>query len=158
MECRSFVFYESYYEKYIAIAEDNPQMAVELLDAIIQNGLFGNYECEEEYEPYIKAMMSEVVIQQSKNKEKYDKKVAANRESTIENDKLRLIAQMYVDGETQDSIAREVGVYQSTISRRLSKIKTDYPELIEEAKMEHDETDTSTKSDYYDSSKKELGF
>jgi DNA-directed RNA polymerase specialized sigma subunit len=35
------------------------------------------------------------------------------------------------EGHTQQEIAQRLGIGQSTVSRRLAKIKKDFPELLE---------------------------
>lgn len=56
----------------------------------------------------------------------------ASRRKKIEDLRLEEIADLYNKGLTQAAIGRELGIKQQTISYRLTVIKSNYPELLQE--------------------------
>lgn len=132
----SFVFYESYYEKYLQLKDANPKLAAELLEATINYGLYGAYECSKENEAIIAALLTEAVTQMDKNLERYHEKEMITKERKAQDKKLWDIAEMVKAKIKQKEIAAKLQISQGEVSKRIELIRREYPYLL------LDETDT----------------
>lgn len=86
----------------------------------------------------IKLALKQMEVVAAKNRSKRDNKVKADREAKIKAKKLDIIADLHCQGLTQREIAAEVGESQQTVSNRLSVIRSDFPELLEDTKNTND--------------------
>lgn len=80
----------------------------------------------------IEIMLEPLKAVREKDKAKYDKRTEAKRQKEMEELELVKIAELHKRGYKQKAIAEEIGTTQQTISYRLGKIRTDYPELLSE--------------------------
>lgn len=125
----SFVFYGTNLEMVEKLKETNQELATELLYAIVEYGIYGEYDNNN---PIIEAMMLPVVNGIDKAKGKYNAKKA----NTAQTKHYEEIANLYLLGEKQNEIAIKLSkkygekISQQTISNRLGAIKRDFPELL----------------------------
>jgi hypothetical protein len=82
--------------------------------------------------PLIKMALANYKEVASKNGVKYDKRVEAKKEARIEKLQLRLIAKLYLEGNTQKAIAKITSKSESTISDNLRIIRSEFPELLQQ--------------------------
>lgn len=101
--------------------EKDPAQAGELAISFIEYVLTGDISSDDDI---IEGFVEGYKATTKKNQDKYDAKVAATR------DALKPIADMYNKGMTQADIARAMGVQPPAISKKLSTIRTQFPELL----------------------------
>lgn len=101
--------------------EKDPAQAGELAISFIEYVLTGDISSDDDI---IEGFVEGYKVTTQKNQNKYDAKVAATR------DALKPIADMYNKGMTQADIARAIGVQPPAISKKLSTIRTQFPELL----------------------------
>lgn len=102
--------------------EKDPAQAGELAISFIEYVLTGDISSDDDI---IEGFVEGYKVTTKKNQDKYDAKVAATR------DALKPIADMYNRGMTQAAIARELGVQPPAISKKMSTIRTQFPELLD---------------------------
>ena len=99
----------------------DPIQAGELAISFIEYVLTGDISSDDDI---IEGFVEGYKVTTQKSQNKYDAKVAATR------DALKPIADMYNKGMTQADIARAIGVQPPAISKKLSTIRTQFPELL----------------------------
>lgn len=125
----SFVFYSTNLEMVEKLKETNPELANELLYAIAEYGIYGEYDNNN---PIIETMMLPIVNGIDRAKGKYNAKKA----NVAQVKHYEEIANLFLLGKKQNEIAiilsRKFGekISQQTISNRLGAIKRDFPELL----------------------------
>lgn len=122
------VIYKSTFDQIKKLYAVNPQQAGELAISAFELALTGEISSDDFM---IGLLLENIKVVNEKQKNRYDKRVEANRESKKEKDKLEMIAELHCQGYSQDRIAKMVGTTQSTISKRLGLIRAEYPELLE---------------------------
>jgi hypothetical protein len=80
----------------------------------------------------IDMLLQPLIKVRDNDQQKYEMKMEASRRKKIEDLRLEEIADLYNKGLTQAAIGRELGIKQQTISYRLTVIKSNYPELLQE--------------------------
>lgn len=123
----SAIIYNSTFEKIKKLYTQNPEQAGELAIAAIELALTGDFSSDDFM---IDLLLEEMKVIGKKNQAKYDKKLQANREKKIEEQQLRVIADLYLSGMKQKDIAIKIGTTPQTISNRLNTIRIDFPELL----------------------------
>lgn len=101
--------------------EKDPAQAGELAISFIEYVLTGDISSDDDI---IEGFVEGYKATTQKQQNKYDAKVAATR------DALKPIADMYNRGMTQADIARAMGVQPPAISKKMSTIRTQFPELL----------------------------
>ena len=101
--------------------------AGEIAIAAIEHALTGQMSTDNWL---IKAMLADTARVNDKNQELYVKTCAYNKQKDIE--ELRPIARLYAQGYTQKDIGTAFNLSQQAISKKIIKIKQEYPELLEE--------------------------
>lgn len=99
----------------------DPVQAGELAISFIEYVLTGDISSDDDI---IEGFVEGYKVTTQKAQNKYDAKVAATR------DALKPIADMYNQGMTQADIARAVGLQPPAISKKLSTIRAQFPELL----------------------------
>lgn len=127
----SFIFYNSYYNKYLQLKEDQPELAQELLEVIITYGLYGYYECSPENTSLIKALLTEATTLMDKNSEQYARKAQFTRLKRAEDKCLFDIAEYLTKNISQKEIAEKLNISKGEVSKRVSLIRSEYPELLQ---------------------------
>jgi DNA-binding Lrp family transcriptional regulator len=125
----SGVVYKSTFEQIKKLYQKDKELAGELAIAAIELVLTGEISSDDYMIEIILEDMKEI---NTKNAAKFEKKVEANRQRKIADQQLDVIAELYVLGLTQKEIAAQIGTTQQTVSNRLTTIKMDYPELLQE--------------------------
>ena len=120
------VIYKSTFEQikklYLQDKEKGGELAISAIELVLTGNISSN-------DFMIDLLLEDMKVISERNSIKYEKRKEANRQAKIEKDKLKEIAEMVAKGYTQEQIAAAIGVTQSTISRRITTIRTDYPEL-----------------------------
>ena len=122
------VIYQSLYEQIKKLHAKSPEQAGELAIAAISLVLTGEINSDDFM---IEIMLENLKTVSNRNNTKYDKRVEANRQKKIGDQKLDIIADMYLGGMKQKDIAARIGTTPQTISNRLALIRTEFPELLE---------------------------
>ena len=119
----SFVFYASFLETVEKAEKISPELANELMKAIIEYGIYGEYESDN---PYIDMLMPNITTVVDKAKDRYAKAVEngkkGGRPSTIDKDK---IIYLHKQGLTNKEVAAELNCSLSTVEKTVSKYKKD---------------------------------
>lgn len=119
----SFVFYASFLETVEKAEKISPELANELMKAIIEYGIYGEYESDN---PYIDMLMPNITTVVDKAKDRYAKAVEngkkGGRPSTIDKDK---VIYLHNQGLTNKEIAAEMNCSLSTVEKTVSKYKKD---------------------------------
>lgn len=102
--------------------ERDPEQAGELAISFIEFVLTGEISSDDDI---IESFVEGYRVTTKKNQTKYDAKVAATR------DALKPIAEMYNQGMSQADIARSMGVQPPAISKKMTIIRTQFPDLLE---------------------------
>ena len=93
---------------------------------------------KEEEQNLIDAFLFEMKAITKNSAEKYGRKAERDKENDISKNKLDIIADLHSQGYTQREIVEileedyDVKISQQAVSKRLTKIKTKYPELLED--------------------------
>lgn len=104
--------------------EKDPKMGGELAIAAIELSACGAYSTNDST---IKMILTPFEKTAKGNVDKYQEKSLAREE---QEDDLRTLARLKMEGRSQAAIAKEMGISQSTVSRRLRRIETQFPELL----------------------------
>lgn len=126
---KSGVIYNSVFEQIKKMYSVDPEQAGQLAIAAIELVLTGQVSNDD--------LMIDMLLQplfkvRDNDQQKYELKMEASRRKKIEDLKLQEIADLYNRGLTQAAIGKELGIKQQTISYRLTVIKSNYPELLQE--------------------------
>lgn len=124
----SAVIYKSTFEQIKKLYSRDKEMAGELAISAIELVLTGEISSDNYM---IEVILEDLKVINEKNKVKYERAVENKKEYEIQNQKLKEIAEMSKQGMTQQEIATAIGTTQQNISKRLKKIRVDYPELLE---------------------------
>lgn len=84
----------------------------------------------------IKIMLQSLKVVSERNTQKYQRKIEAQRQKRIEDNRLTDIAAQYLQGKKQNEIAFSLGISQQSVSYWIQIIKKDYPELLDANKEE----------------------
>lgn len=84
----------------------------------------------------IKIMLQSLKVVSERNTQKYQRKIEAQRQKRIEDNRLTDIAAQYLQGKKQNEIAISLGISQQSVSYWIQIIKKDYPELLDANKEE----------------------
>ena len=124
---RGFI-YNGMYEQIKQLQKVDPAMAGELAISYFEQVLTREISTEN---PIIKAMVAsmEPIIDRDVSKWQVEKDNKQNQKK--KDKKLDEIARMTRLGYSQKEIATKFGVSESTISRRLNTIETEFPELLQ---------------------------
>ena len=112
---------------YLQDKEKGGELAVSLMELV----LTGDYSSDDFMVQF--AIANHNVIVQ-KNQQTYDKRVEAGKQARIEKLQLEKIAEMLAEGRKQTEIAATLNESKQVINNRVSILRTDYPELLDEAK------------------------
>ena len=126
----SGLIYNGSFEQIKMLYQQNPQQAGELAISVIELTLTGQISTDD--------FMIQVLLQNQmqivkKDKQKYDKRVAASEMQKIE--RLKQIAALYNQDYSQKEIADMLGKAKSTISEDIATIRSEYPDLLDEKKF-----------------------
>ena len=121
------IVYLTTLEQIKKIYEKNPAQAGELAIAAIEVALSGGHSSDD--------YMIDVILEQAKylstkNKESYEKTVDAKKEKRIAELQLREIIELMEQGFNQTQIAAKLGTSKQNVSKRVSIIRSTYPELL----------------------------
>ena len=108
---------------YLQDAEKGGELAVSLMEHV----LTGDHSSDDFMVSFAIANHKEVI---SKNQAKWDAKKETKHGAKAE--ELRPVVQLHCQGLTQAAIAKQLKIAQSTVSKRLSQARIDFPELFEE--------------------------
>lgn len=111
-----------------AYVEHDYEYGLELAISLMELYSFGHYSSDDRH-------ISDLLEMNEDNAKakvaSYVDKVKETRGMEITAQSLDVIAELSREGHTQQEIAQRLGIGQSTVSRRLAKIKKDFPELLE---------------------------
>lgn len=108
---------------YLQDAAKGGELAVSLMEHV----LTGDHSSDDFMVSFAIANHKEVI---SKNQAKWDAKKETKHGAKAE--ELRPVVQLHCQGLTQAAIAKQLKIAQSTVSKRLSQARIDFPELFEE--------------------------
>ncbi len=117
--------------KKLRRAYENKQYdyGLELAVSLMELYSFGHFSSDDEH------IADLLEIDESNAKAKvasYVDKVKETKGMEIYNSQLDVIADMTKEGKTQREIAQALRIAQSTVSKRLARIKKEFPELLKE--------------------------
>ena len=119
----------------------DPVKAGELAMAAIELILTGQSSSDDYM---IEIALQPLIVIRDRNEDDYNAKQEATRLKKMENDRLKEIAQLHLEGMTQAQIGAKIGVSQQIISNRLRIIRKDYPELLQTDTNTHKDTNSTT--------------
>jgi hypothetical protein len=134
------------FEQVKLLYAQNPVLAGELAISMMEQALCLDYSCTDFTVQLVLKNYENLV---EKKAEKYDARKNAAVEA--QKDALRPIAELLLQGKTQIAIAKELGIPKSTINDRVKKIRSEFPELLQNP-VNPDEYEKS-EPDYMDSEK-----
>lgn len=134
------------FEQVKLLYAQNPVLAGELAISMMEQALCLDYSCTDFTVQLVLKNYENLV---EKKAEKYDARKNAAVEA--QKDALRPIAELLLQGKTQIAIAKELGIPKSTINDRVKKIRSEFPELLQNP-INPDEYEKS-EPDYTDSEK-----
>lgn len=134
------------FEQVKLLYAQNPVLAGELAISMMEQALCLDYSCTDFTVQLVLKNYENLV---EKKAEKYDARKNAAVEA--QKDALRPIAELLLQGKTQIAIAKELGIPKSTINDRVRKIRSEFPELLQNP-VNPDEYEKS-EPDYMDSEK-----
>ena len=105
----------------------DPAKGGELAVSLMEHVLTGDHSSDDFMVGFAIANHKEII---SKNQAKWDAKKETKHDAKAE--ELRPVVQMHCQGLTQAAIAKQLKIAQSTVSKRLSQARIDFPELFEE--------------------------
>ncbi len=92
----------------------------------------------------IELILGDMKVVSNKNKESYERKVAAQKQKRMEDLQLTEIAELYSFGLTQQQIADNLGLTQQIVSYRIKVITTEFPEIKLERKNKNTKNTKNT--------------
>lgn len=113
------------FEQVKLLYAQDPVLAGELAISMMEQALCLDYSCTNFTVQLVLKNYENLV---EKKAEKYDAKKYAALEA--QKDSLRPIAEMLKQGKTQVVIGKELGIARSTLSDKVRKIRTEFPELL----------------------------
>lgn len=123
----SGVMYSSTLQQIRQLYNISPEKAGEFAISAIELLLTGEISSDD---AMIEVMLTPINIINKRTQHNYDMTCERNKKNQYEDGKFELIAELINQGKTQTAIAKELGVSQQTISKRLKIIKNDYPQLL----------------------------
>lgn len=123
----SGIIYSSTLQQIKQLHSIDPVKAGEFAISAIELLLTGEISSDD---AMIKIMLIPANVISKKNQYNYDMTCERNKKSQYEDGKFELIAELVNQGKTQTAIAKELGVSQQTISKRIKTIKNEYPQLL----------------------------
>lgn len=124
----SALIFKSTFETIKKMYNQNPAQAGELAISAIELALTGEISSDDFY---IDLILDDMKVINSRNNMKRDREVEASREKRMVEQKLDVIAELYLSGMKQKDIAVAIGTTPQTISKRMALIRTEYPDLLE---------------------------
>lgn len=130
--CSTGVVYQANYEQVILAFKQNPELAGELSTSILELIFTGQSSSDN---LMVQLALKNFAAVSEKNREKYERRVAATerkKETTSKNREKRLVdvADLYNEGLNQKQIAEKLGLSETTISKDMTLIRAEYPQLI----------------------------
>lgn len=123
----SGLIYKSTFEQirklYLIDREKGGELAISAIELVLTGDISSD-------DFYVNLILEDMKVINTKAIDKWEKKKETNRQTKIEKEKLKEVAEMLNKGYTQEKIAKQLGVSQSTVSRRISTINADYQDLI----------------------------
>ena len=141
----SAVIYNSTMEQIKKLYAVNPQQAGELAISAMELALTGQFSSDDFM---VDVILQDMKVVNAKSAAKYEKKVEASRQDKITKQQLDLIAELHLQGLKQKDIAARIGTTQQTICNRLSLIRAEFTELLEEKQNLQVLQEKQTKQDY----------
>ena len=123
----SGVMYSSTLQQIRQLYNISPEKAGEFAISAIELLLTGEISSDD---AMIEVMLTPINVINKRTQHNYDITCERNKKSQYEEGKFELIAELANQGKTQTAIAKELGVSQQTVSKRLKIIKNDYPQLL----------------------------
>lgn len=123
----SGVMYSSTLQQIRQLYNISPEKAGEFAISAIELLLTGEISSDD---AMIEVMLTPINVINKRTQHNYDMTCERNKKSQYEEGKFELIAELANQGKTQTAIAKELGVSQQTISKRIKIIKTEYPQLL----------------------------
>lgn len=124
----SGIIYNSTFEQIKKLYAMDPEKAGELAISAIELVLTGDISSDD---AMIDLFLEPLKIINAKNKQKYDQRAENQKNKKITDMKLDKIAELLEQGYKQREIGERLGISQQVISYRISVIKKDYPELLQ---------------------------
>ena len=124
----SAIIYNSTWEQIKKLYAKSPEQAGELAISAIELALTGQISSDDFM---IELLLENIKVVNERAQSKHDKKVEGQKQKRIEEQKLDIIAELYLQGIKQKDIATKIGTTPQTISNRLATIRTEFPELLQ---------------------------
>ena len=147
---RSGLIYRSTFNQIKKMYQQDPLLAGELAISAIELVLTGEFSSDDYQIDMLLESNREV---NQKNIDSYNNKVEQARQKRITDLKLAEIARLHKDKWIQKNIAQHLGLSQQTVSNRLTLIRKEFPELLQE---EQKNACKSLQEEKLDTSKKEF--
>lgn len=137
----SGVIYNSVFQQIKLMHAQDPVKAGELAMAAIELILTGQTSSDDYM---IEIALQPLIVIRNRNENDYNAKQEASKLKRMEDNRLKEIAQLYLEGMTQAQIGAKIGVSQQIISNRLRIIRKDYPELLQIDTNTYKDTNSTT--------------
>ena len=123
----SAVIYQSGLVQIKKLFAQDPVLAGELAICMCEVALTGQHSSDN---MMIDIMLENLKVVSAKNKDRYDKQKEAKRDKYIRENKLTEIVEMLEAGSSQTEIAKKLGITKQAVSKKVRKIREEYPELL----------------------------
>ena len=123
----SAVIYQSGLMQIKKLFAQDPILAGELAICMCEVALTGEHSSDN---PLIDIMLENLKVSAVKNKQRYERAQELKREKYIRDNKLTDIVELMEQGVSQTEIARRLGITKQAVSKKVRKIREDYPELL----------------------------
>lgn len=121
----SGIIYKGMLEQVKLLHQKDPVAAGELAISFMEEILTGTHSSDDFLVEFSLANFK-IIIENNRNK----KEAAIEEKKNREAEALRPIADLYLQGVTQGEIARRLNMTQSNVSKKLAKIRRDFPFLL----------------------------
>lgn len=130
--CSTGVVYQTNYEQVVLAFKTNPELAGELALSILELIFTGKASSDS---MIVQIALKNLEVLSEKNREKYERRVAANERkkeviTKTKEERMVNIADLYNQGFNQKQIAEKLNLSESTVSKDMTLIRTEYPQML----------------------------
>lgn len=123
------IVYQSGMQQIMKLYEKEPERAGELAIAMIETALTGGEHSSDDY--VVDIMLEQLKFLANNTKSNNEVRKQGYADKKIKKQRLDEIAELYLEGKTQDEIAKIIGVSRQTINTRLTLIRKDFKHLLD---------------------------
>lgn len=124
------IIFHTYLDKYDMLRKMDKELADSYLLAMVETILGEELTPIKPEHEIVKCMLTEIDSISERNAVKYNRIKNARKEKQITEQRLDEIADMLNQGWSQSEIANQLNISQSTVSRRVALIRSEYKEML----------------------------